>query len=87
MVADTTEKSAGYMPALLLFDKVSIKKNRQAPVAHACNPSYSGGRDQEDCDQIAHKTLSQKKERERERNSTKSDWWNGSSDRAPALQV
>jgi hypothetical protein len=21
----------------------------QAPVAHACNPSYSGGRDQEDC--------------------------------------
>jgi hypothetical protein len=23
-------------------------KNSQAPVAHACNPSYSGGRDQED---------------------------------------
>jgi hypothetical protein len=21
----------------------------QAPAAHACNPSYSGGRDQEDC--------------------------------------
>jgi hypothetical protein len=21
----------------------------QAPVAHTCNPSYSGGRDQEDC--------------------------------------
>jgi hypothetical protein len=21
----------------------------QVPVAHACNPSYSGGRDQEDC--------------------------------------
>jgi hypothetical protein len=21
----------------------------RAPVAHACNPSYSGGRDQEDC--------------------------------------
>jgi hypothetical protein len=21
----------------------------QAPVAHVCNPSYSGGRDQEDC--------------------------------------
>jgi hypothetical protein len=21
----------------------------QAPLAHACNPSYSGGRDQEDC--------------------------------------
>jgi hypothetical protein len=27
------------------------KKGRrtQAPVAHACNPSYSGGRDQRDC--------------------------------------
>jgi hypothetical protein len=32
-----------------------MKKERKkelfsrAPVAHACNPSYSGGRDQEDC--------------------------------------
>jgi hypothetical protein len=25
-----------------------LKKNCWAPVAHACNPSYSGGRDQED---------------------------------------
>jgi hypothetical protein len=24
-------------------------KLSQVPVAHACNPSYSGGRDQEDC--------------------------------------
>jgi hypothetical protein len=24
-------------------------KNGQQPMAHACNPSYSGGRDQEDC--------------------------------------
>jgi hypothetical protein len=24
------------------------KKSSQVPVAHACNPSYSGGRDQED---------------------------------------
>jgi hypothetical protein len=35
-----------------------------AQVAHACNPSYSGGRDKEDCGprpaQIVHKTLSQK---------------------------
>jgi hypothetical protein len=35
-------------------------------VAHACNPSYSGGRDQEDfgskpAQQIVHKTPSQKK--------------------------
>jgi hypothetical protein len=34
-------------------------------VVHACNPSYSGGRDQEDCGskqprQIVHETLSQK---------------------------
>jgi hypothetical protein len=33
--------------------KISAKlkketKRSQAPVAHACNPSYSGGRDQED---------------------------------------
>jgi hypothetical protein len=26
-----------------------INNASQAPVAHACNPSYSGGRDQEDC--------------------------------------
>jgi hypothetical protein len=25
-----------------------MSKRLQAPVAHACNPSYSGGRDQED---------------------------------------
>jgi hypothetical protein len=36
-----------------------------APVAHACNPSYSGGRDQEECSskppwQIVHETLSRK---------------------------
>jgi hypothetical protein len=35
------------------------------PVTHACNPSYSGGRDQEDCSlnparKVVHKTLSQK---------------------------
>jgi hypothetical protein len=28
--------------------KKKIKQNRWAPVAHACNPSYPGGRDQED---------------------------------------
>jgi hypothetical protein len=37
-------------------------------VVHICNPSYSGGRDQEDCGsnpagQIVHKTLSQKKKK------------------------
>jgi hypothetical protein len=29
--------------------KMSRKGWGQMPVAHACNPSYSGGRDQEDC--------------------------------------
>jgi hypothetical protein len=50
----------------------------QAPVAYAYNPSYSGGRDQEDCsskpaqvnssqDPISKKTI------------TKKGWWSGSS--------
>jgi hypothetical protein len=26
-----------------------LSKRCQVPVAHTCNPSYSGGRDQEDC--------------------------------------
>jgi hypothetical protein len=36
-----------------LFKKIRMlyywKCQGQAPVAHACNPSYSSGRDQEDC--------------------------------------
>jgi hypothetical protein len=41
-------------------------------VAHAYNPSYSGGRDQEDCDlsqprQIVRETLSQKKKNSQKR--------------------
>jgi hypothetical protein len=45
--------------------KTSKKQLSQVPVAHACNPSYSGGRDQEDhslnpaCAKV-HETLSQK---------------------------
>jgi hypothetical protein len=33
------------------FQKSSFKKETSSwvPVAHTCNPSYSGGRDQEDC--------------------------------------
>jgi hypothetical protein len=30
------------------------------PVAHACNPSYSGGRDQEELWQVVHETFSKK---------------------------
>jgi hypothetical protein len=29
-------------------DSIRNPKNSKVPVAHACNPSYSGGRDQED---------------------------------------
>jgi hypothetical protein len=29
-------------------DPVSKKRKEMVPVAHTCNPSYSGGRDQED---------------------------------------
>jgi hypothetical protein len=49
----------------LSFHKNKWKRNpcgSQAPVAHACNPSYSGSRDQEDrgSGQIVRETLSQK---------------------------
>jgi hypothetical protein len=45
------EKCLSRLRALALL-KAEIKFNKQysgAPVAHACNPSYSGGRNQEDC--------------------------------------
>jgi hypothetical protein len=51
----------------LALIKSTIKKKilGWVPVAHACNPSYSGGRDEEDrgskpARQIAQQTLSQK---------------------------
>jgi hypothetical protein len=43
----------------------------QALVAHTCNPNYSGGRDQEDCDskpapgKILAKSLAQKKKKKK----------------------
>jgi hypothetical protein len=54
-------------PKIPYLTKASIKckgKSR-APVAHTCNATYSGGRDQEDCGskparQIVQETLSQK---------------------------
>jgi hypothetical protein len=43
-------------------------------VAHAYNPSYSGGRDQEDCGskpgQIVHENLSQKKKKKEQKTIT-----------------
>jgi hypothetical protein len=62
------EKCLSRLRALALL-KAEIKFNKQysgAPVAHACNPSYSGGRNQEDCSlkpaqqSSASKTLSRK---------------------------
>jgi hypothetical protein len=57
-------------------------------VAHACNPSYSGGRDQEDYS-LRPVWAKKKKKRERERetvskipNTQKKSWWSGSSCRA-----
>jgi hypothetical protein len=46
--------------------KQTKQKNCWAPVAHTCNPSYSGGRYEEDrgskpSRQIVHETLSRKK--------------------------
>jgi hypothetical protein len=60
-----------------LKKKKKKKRYHQAPVAHAYNPSYSGGRDQEDCslkpvqansswDPILKKSI------------TKKGWWSGS---------
>jgi hypothetical protein len=37
----------GQLSMLLCFLS-KLPKSSQAPVAHTCNPSYSGGRDQED---------------------------------------
>jgi hypothetical protein len=48
--------------------------NKQAPLAHAYNPSYSGGRDQQDCGLRAKslRVLISKKP------ITKKGWWSGS---------
>jgi hypothetical protein len=46
-----------------LVPKISIKKwnTDQAPMAHTCNPSYTGGRDQEDCKTLSWKNPPQKR--------------------------
>jgi hypothetical protein len=61
----------------------SLKRNSQALVAHAHNPRYSGGGDQEDGSSKPapgkqFKTLSQKCPTQQK------DWWNDLSGRAPA---
>jgi hypothetical protein len=59
-----------------LFDFIDIISHwGEAPMAHACNPNYSGDRDQEDLcskpdSQTLHDTLCRKK-------FTKMGWWSG----------
>jgi hypothetical protein len=49
----------------------------QAPVAHACNPSYSGGRDQEVCSSKPAQANNSAKPY-LEKPFTKKGWWSGS---------
>jgi hypothetical protein len=56
------------------------------PVAHACNPSYSGGRDQKDQDSKP-AWANSLKDPISEIPNTKKGWQSGSSGRVPAWQV
>jgi hypothetical protein len=47
--ADQEEYKFKFNVGYVLSSRPCLKKIKsQMPVAHACNPSYSGGRDQED---------------------------------------
>jgi hypothetical protein len=54
----------------------------QAPVAHAYNPSYSGGRDWEDCSSKPTQGRSSQDPISKMPN-TKKGWWSSSSGSAP----
>jgi hypothetical protein len=60
-----------------LFSHKNFMYLSQVPVAHICNPSYSGGRDLEDCSwkparaNTSGDPISKK-------NTTKKYWWSGS---------
>jgi hypothetical protein len=56
-----------------------------APVAHACNPSYSGGRDQEDgslkpaqANSSQDPILKNKKQKQKQKIITTRSWWSSS---------
>jgi hypothetical protein len=71
-----------HIPSLILCLKRT--ENCWAWLVYACNPIYSGGRDQEDlgskpAGQIVHEIL-----RSYLIANTKQGWWNGSSGRGPA---
>jgi hypothetical protein len=53
------------------------KKEKLGVVPHACNPSYSGDRDQEDRSQLRVRAYLEKTHHKRK------DWWSGSSDKVP----
>jgi hypothetical protein len=61
-----------------LEKRENMRKNLQrAPVAHICNPSYSGGRDQEDCGSKPAQGNSSGDPISKIAN-TKKGWWSGS---------
>jgi hypothetical protein len=75
----TTESIVRLSNIAIITTVVIFTQNlRSGVVAHACNPSYSGGRDQEDGSfkasqgKIVHETLSRKNP------SQKKGWWSGS---------
>jgi hypothetical protein len=59
------------------------KKKPRLPVAHTCNPLYSGCRDQEDCSLKSARTRSSQ-DPVLKILFTKEAWWSGSSGTAPA---
>jgi hypothetical protein len=65
---------------VLLFQKQNFSRNVncQTPVAHACNSSYSGGRDQEDWGSKPGSANSSQAPMSKNP-ITKKDWWSGSS--------
>jgi hypothetical protein len=65
---------------LLIFIQLEKKEMDQALVAHICIPSYSGGREQEDCtSKPAWENSSQ--DPISKIPNTKQGWWSGSSGR------
>jgi hypothetical protein len=56
------------------------------PVAHACNPSYSGGRDQDNCS-LKSAWANSSQDPISKIPNTKQDWQSGSSGRVPTQQV
>jgi hypothetical protein len=61
----------------LLYKGFKIVKLSRASEAHTCNPSYSGGRDQEDC---SSKPVQENSSRDpiSKKPFTRKGWWNGS---------